>query len=291
MEVSNELHQYQWIVNEGLLRDEGTLYGIAGAGMEEKVAAIRDHYRIKRAVSQTKEQFLNKKIESFNKHFSETSTDTNSLTGVDNPSNLFPIALQLLFYTSICYFNYWFESYWLSPFLQSTFICLGIYLFGLFSVFIGRSIMYNTVQSLSEEKTPINQREKWKIYFEELGVPLIVSLFISILPAKSYPIEFSIMAALFFFMLFLFGGKGLINTLFRARKELRLYSQYLRKNKDHKARTNELYTLQRDLESTIVTLEELNGEEEYKISIFASEYQLAFESRQLANGVSIKKFA
>src|SRR5712664_3781160 len=125
MEVNNELHQYQWIVNEGLLREEGTLYGIAGVRMDEKVAAIRDYYRIKKAVSQIKQEYLNKKIESLNKHFSETLSDTSNLPGVDNPSNLFPIVLQLLFYTGICYFNYWLESYWLSPVLQSTFICLG----------------------------------------------------------------------------------------------------------------------------------------------------------------------
>jgi hypothetical protein len=92
-------------------------------------------------------------------------------------------------------------------------------------------------------------------------------------------------------MLFLLGGKGLINTLFRSRKELALSFQYLRQKKERKKKKQELQTLQKDLESTDAALEELNGEEEYKIKVFASEYKLAFESRQLANGVPMKKLA
>jgi len=62
MEEKIELHQYQWIINEGLLRDEGILYGIAGAGIQEKTEAIRDYYRVKKAASRTKQDHLDKKI-------------------------------------------------------------------------------------------------------------------------------------------------------------------------------------------------------------------------------------
>jgi len=144
--------------------------------------------------------------------------------------------------------------------------------------------MYNATQSLADEKDQTRQREKWKIYLEELGVPVTVSLFISILPARAYPIEYSVVAALFFFMLFLLGGKGLVNTLFRVRKELATGFQHLRQKK----KSNELTSLQGDLESTDAALEELDGEEEYKIKVFTSEYKLALESRQLANGVFVK---
>lgn len=278
MEEKIEPHQYQWIVNEGLLRDEGTLYGIASAGIEEKTQAIRDYYRIKKAAARTKQDNLHKKIADIQERLPQLSSEL---------SSPLPIILQLVIYAGICYFNYWLESYWLSPVFHSTFICLGLYLFGLFSVFIGRSVMYNAAQSLTDEKGQANQREKWKIYLEELGVPLVVSLFIAILPARAYPIEYSIVAALFFFMLFLLGGKGLINTLFRVRKELGHWFQRLRlKRKD-----NELCVMQDDLLATTTTLEELNGEEEYKIKVFTSEYMLAFESRQLTNGAFIKKLA
>jgi len=286
MEVNNEPHQYQWIVNEGLLRDEGTLYGIAGAGLLEKTEAIRDYYRIRKAASRTKQEHLKEQIEELIKLSISSHKDS-----TDTPSNLIPILLQLILYAAICYFNYWLVSYWLSPAIQSVPIFLGLYLFGLFSVFIGRSVMYNAAQSLTEEIAPAEKREKWKIYLEEIGVPLIVSLFIATLPARFYPIEFTIVAVPLFFMLFLLGGKGLINTLFRSRKELARSFQYFRQKKERKKKKLELQTLQKDLESTDAALEELNGEEEYKIKVFASEYKLAFESRQLANGVPMKKLA
>lgn len=85
-------------------------------------------------------------------------------------------------------------------------------------------------------------------------------------------------------MLFLFGGKGLVNTFFRARKEVRVYFQYVRKNRQVDA-------LLEELNSTTAVLAELNAEEEYKIKIFISEYQLAFGSRHLDGGLSMKKFA
>ncbi len=286
MEVNTEPHQYQWIVNEGLLRDEGTLYGIAGAGLLEKTEAIRDYYRVRKAASRTKQEHLKEQIEEYIK-FSIDSYKDNT----EAPSNLIPILSQLVLYAAICYFNYWLVSYWLSPVIRSVPIFLGLYLFGLFSVFIGRSVMYNTALSLTDEKTPAEKREKWKIYLEEIGVPLIVSLFITSLPARSYPIEFTIVAAPLFFMLFLLGGKGLINTLFRSRKELTRSFQYIQQKKERKKKKLELQTLQKDLESTDAALEELNGEEEYKIKVFASEYKLAFESRQLANGLPMKKLA
>ena len=275
MEEKIELHQYQWIINEGLLRDEGILYGIAGADIQEKTEAIRDYYRVKKAASRTKQDHLDKKITEIREQLPMPTAES---------SNLLPVILQLLMYAGICFFNYWLESYWLSPVFHTTSICLGLYLFGLFSVFIGRSVMYNATQSLADEKDQTRQREKWKIYLEELGVPVTVSLFISILPARAYPIEYSVVAALFFFMLFLLGGKGLVNTLFRVRKELATGFQHLRQKK----KSNELTSLQGDLESTDAALEELDGEEEYKIKVFTSEYKLALESRQLANGVFVK---
>jgi hypothetical protein len=291
MEIKTDPHQYQWIINEGLLRDEGTLYGLAGAAIQEKMAAIRDYYRIKKAASRTKKEQLNKKIGEINSELSQALSGPDTPNAIDNPSTPIPIILQLLFYTGICFFNYWLERYWLSPVFHSTFICVGLYLFGLFSVFIGRSIMYNAAQSLADEQNPVAQREKWKIYLEEFGVPLVVSLFISILPARTYPIEYSVLGFLFFFMLFLLGGKGLVNTFFRSGKELALHFQYLGKKKESQAKAKELNVLQNDLELTNATLEGLDGEQEYKIKIFTSEYNLAFENRQIAYSASIKKLA
>jgi hypothetical protein len=291
MEVKNEAHQYQWIVNEGLLRDEGTIYGIAGAAIQEKTEAIRNYYLIKRAALRAKQEHLGKVIEELNTGLLEPLAGSADLAGGSSSFNLIPVTLQLLLYIGICYFNFFLELYWLSPVLHSTIICIGLYSFGLFSVFIGRSIMYNSSQSLSDEKPQGERREMWKIYLEEFGVPLIVSLFISILPANSYPRQLSVFAALFFFLLFLLGGKGLVNTFFRFRTESGLRAQSLGKKKDRYLSTQRLLALQEDLCLTLGALEELNGDEAYRINIFTSEYKLAFESRQLAQNMPVKRLA
>jgi hypothetical protein len=291
METANELHQYQWIVNEGLLRDEGTLYGIAGAGLDEKVEAIREYYRIKKAASLTKQEQVVKKMTDLCKDPQDSLVSAGGSTTLEQPPNLIPVLLQFFIYIGICFFNYSLERYWLAPVFTSAFICLGLYAFGLFSVFIGRSVMYNTAESLALQKGGGGQREQWKIYFEEFGVALVVALFITILPRKFYPLEYSIIAAVFFFMLFLFGGKGLVNTFFRARGEIGKHITHMRKSRKDKEKARGLDALQADLAVTTTTLEELAGEEQYRIKVFMSEYNLAFESRQLAAVKSIKKLA
>lgn len=282
MEIKNEPNQYQWIINEGLLRDEGTLFGIAGANIEDKITAIRDYYRIKKAATQTKREQLDKEMEELQSDLAKALSKIPDLESNSKSINLVPTFLQIFLYGGICYFNFYLESYWLSPVIHSTLICVGLYLFGLFSVFIGRSIMYNAAGALAEDKAGVGKREAWKIYLEEFGVPLVVSLFISILPANAYPIHISVIATLFFFLLFLLGGKGLVNTFFRARAELGWLFQNARRKRDQKKKLKKRNILQEELGKALAILGELNGEEDYKIKILTSEYKLAFESRQLA---------
>jgi hypothetical protein len=148
MEVTTEPHQYQWITNEGLLRDEGILFGLAGAAIQDKIEAIRDYYRIKKAAPQTQRERLEKEIEDLDADLQKTSPGAVAGENKDRRINLVPATLQLFLYAGICYFNFYLEIYWLSPVLHSTMIYVGLYLFGLFSVFMGRGIMYNSLRTL-----------------------------------------------------------------------------------------------------------------------------------------------
>jgi hypothetical protein len=291
MDVKNETYQYQWIINEGLLRDEGTLYGIAGANSQEKLEAIRNYYRIRKAAAHARRDQLEKEIDRLDKEVAVTPGGSGFNENQGRESDLVPIMLQLLLYGGICYFNFYLEIYWLSPAIHSIFICVGLYLFGLFSVFIGRSIMYNSASSLTDVKLDGVRREKWKIYFEEFAVPVVVSVFISVLPAHAYSLPISVIVALVFFLLFLLGGKGLVNSLFRARVESGRWFQTIRRKKDEKTRMAKVHALQEELNSAVSSLEELNGEEEYRINVFTSEYKLASQGRQHDATISVKKLA
>jgi hypothetical protein len=289
MEVKNEPHQYQWIINEGLLRDEGTLFGIAGAAIGDKIDAIRDYYRIRKAAARTKRELLDKKVETVRGETAKSLTEKEEVEAKISSVNLVPLVLQVLLYAAICYFNFFLIIYWLTPTIHSFFICLGLYLFGLFSVFVGRSILYNAAAALNGEVADSSSRERWKIYFEELGVPLVVSLFIAILPSTNYPLRFSVIAALLLFLLFLLSGKGLVNTIFRTREEVGRLAVRARRRRIHRRNLVRLDAVQEEWRQAAAELEELDGEEAYKIRILTSEYQLAFESRQLASGHPAKK--
>jgi hypothetical protein len=291
MEVKNESYQFQWIINEGLLRDEGTLFGIAGADLEEKITAIRDFYRIRKAPAQARREQLDKEMSAVESDLASVLAEMNDPRDGRKATNLGPVALQMFLYGGICYFNFFLESYWLSPVIHTPFICIGLYLFGLFSVFIGRSIMYNGAGALVDGKDSQGKRETWKIYLEEWGVPLVVSLFICLLSAKAYPIEISVIAGLFFFLLFLLGGKGLVNTFFRARAELGYLFENAGRKRARRRMSRRLNGLHGEQGGVLASIGELDGEEEYKINILTSEYKLAFESRQLAGPVSVKKSA
>jgi len=291
METKNEADAYQWILNEGLLRDEGTLFGIAGAATKDKIAAIRDYYRIKKAAAQTKRHQLEKEVEQLRGELSKERAESGGAANSRRSMNLAPTVLQVGLYGGICFFNYYLEVYWLSPVLHSTFICVGLYLFGLFPVFSGRSILYNRARALYAEEATGEQRENWKMYFEEFGVPLAVAGFISVLPAKAYPLSYSILAALVFFMLFLLSGKGLVNTFFKIQAEAGCWWQVVRRRRERKKQFKKLEILENERGLVAAELEALEGEEDYRINIFTSEYQLAFESRQLAGNGSLKKLA
>jgi hypothetical protein len=301
--------EYPWITNEGLLRDEGTLFGIAGAPIEDKLNAIRNFYYTRKAIPIQKKEgsdqqitTLNTSINSINIEVQKLQAEnTTRLTEDRKPFNLVPVAFQFLVYTCVCYFNYYLLKFWLSSAIVSESICIGLYLFGLSSVFLGRSIMYNSDQTISTEKDTIN-REQWKVYLEEFGVPAIVALFICTLTFRHYPVEYTIAAFIFFFFLFLFSGKGLINQQFRLRKELASWLNYtrgtLKFNKEKrqllKKKTeaeNSIMTLRKETQEPATILRELGAEEAYKIHVFLSEYNLASGSRQSLNKSQLKKLA
>lgn len=303
--------QYQWITNEGLLRDEGTLYGIANADITDKLNAIVDYYDIQRADSRQKKDSLIKRrteheiiLQSIPSELEQLKEKLTITFAEYPPGNLLPVTFQLIAYLSICIFNYYLIEYWLSPVITSKLICLGFYTFGLFSVFIGRSILYNRTNSLSEGKEePTNiPREKWKIYLEEFGIPAIVALFICTLTFRSYPLEYSIVAFLFLFLLFLFSGKGLINTLFRLKKEftnswasLKSLFKFRKERKalnmKFKETENAIMETDKELERPEAFLMEQDAEQAYKTHIFLSEYRLAQQGQESLRPSQLSQFA
>jgi hypothetical protein len=302
----------EWIDNDGLLRDEGVLFGIAETDFSEKVDSIKSGFdKVKGAFVITQKHIedsligIEKEEEKGLDAIVEIKKQLTALraNNVVGTHSVLPGLFQLIAYTAICFFNYYLMLYWLKPvFAEQTLIPIGLYLFGLLSVFMGRAMVYNSsslVQSEGDEGRPV--REKWKILLEELGIPIVVSGFISILSFKFYPVEWSVAAFLLFFFLFSFSGKGLVNIIHTNYRYLKLQIKHRKSIRDKKkeikgeeftliALEKRKETLEKELQIPATKLSELNALLSYKIKIFESEYNLAKEARSQLSGKQVASF-
>src|SRR6185437_16029324 len=114
-------------------------------------------------------------------------------------------------------------------------------------------------------------RERWKIYFEEFAVPLVVALFIAILPVNFHPINVTTIAAVLFFLLFLLSGKGLVNTFFRARAEIGRLAERHRRRRAYRNSVKEMNAAQEEWRVAAAEWGELDAEKAYKINVLNSE--------------------
>jgi hypothetical protein len=304
---------YEWIDNDGLLRDEGVLFGIAEADMVEKVAAIENRFTQLSSPIRNKINLIDNGISKLNNSKEEIKQDISRVqvqkiqletSKQKMHYHLFPMIIQLVAYASICYFNFYLVKYCLAPVFKNYFIPVGVYLFGLFSVFIGRTMFYNNEQSIQNSEAEQGTREKWKVWLEELGIPLVVSFFIVVLSYKYFPVEQSVAVFLLFFFLFSFAGKGLINSFYRVRKEWGLNFVQIQERFAARTEIRKLNKLLKKWDTKLVELsEEINKKEAerlrsinqldavmsvliYKIKLFKSEYNLAKETSQTFSDVN-----
>ena len=302
----------EWVDNDGLLRDEGVLFGIAEADYSIKIDSIKSAFdKVKASFIITREQ-LQDLIKSTEKEEDKcldniTQAKKESDQIKSNPINsthqLLPGLFQLLGYGAVCYFNYYLLVYWLRPvFPGQNYIPLGLYLFGSLSVFMGKALVYNSSAAIQRtESNSEPKREKWKVILEEMGIPLIVSIFICTLSFRSYPIEWSIAAFALFFFLFSFSGKGLINLIHINYRHLKLQLKHWKltigKKKEIKKQVRLLARLEKkgetalsDLKAPETRILELDALFSYKLKIFESEYNLAREARSELSTKQVSSF-
>jgi hypothetical protein len=303
---TRQQEDFTWILNEGMLRDEGSLFGIAGAEITDKLESINSYYQTKTAFPQQQKRYLEEKIASLKAEIESARDELAEVRSAQQASvskekisyQLWPVAFQFLAILAVSCFNFFLVRYWLSPVITSDVICLGIYLCGLFSVYIGRSIILNSGDEDSDE---VSNAVLKKSYLREFGVAAAVSFFICTITFKSYPVQNSVAAFLLMFLLFLC-GKVLVNTLFRLKKEINASFRIMKTR--YKARRQErnfsrkMEEAEKALRESIealqepeITLAKLQAEQQYKTHVFRSEYNLALQSRQALNKPSLKQLA
>lgn len=288
-----EPEQFLWIKNEGLLRDEGILFGIAAADIADKLAAI-DHYYSMQNASDT--QLVKRLQENLQQNLKDQDEKKNELIALSapqpknpTPHQFFPVLMQLVVYLAVAGANLYLVNFWMIEFPFP--ICLGIYLFGISGLFIGASILYNHNAAITTRNAEEGKREKWKVYLEEFGIPLVTSAAIVALSWKYWePIE-SICVGLLCFFLFLYTGKAAISLFYRIRKEggafFRIVGNAWKRSGNRRGLKLTLKRLKRaasDLEQrlqeALASIERNEADRDYRIKLFRSEYTLAGSSRE-----------
>ena len=304
---------FQWINSEGLLRDEGALFGIAAADITDKLNAIASYFKTRAASEAQKKQYLDQKMQEIDLVLSISRKELEKVKSnsgeVPRPvNNVLPLLFQVLAIVSVCVFNFFLVKWWLSPAIGSDIICLGIYLFGLFSVYMGRGLIQQLPAGGAAEKretpddtgNPVPKKKEGKFPEREFSVAVVVALFICTLTFRFYPLEHTVAAFLLLFILFL-GGKVLINTLLNLREEaagwLRFISERFTLQKKEKRLTKSIQKSEAFLDKTrleliepATILKKLEAEQEYKTRVFLSEYNLALQSRAASTKSQAKQF-
>lgn len=298
-----------WIENDGLLRDEGALFGLSGLeeGVDHKTSAIRKYFDEKIATVQQKKERLDQreaelenrkeKVEERIENLEETARGAEAderesrAGGPQSDSHVLARYLfGLVFAALMCVGNFYLVYELLSPhFEQPLLISLGVYCAGLFSVFTPRSIFY--VSSKSQEKEE-GSPDLWKTWLVEAGMPFSASIFVVVWAYPRLGIGRSVGVFLFLLALFLLSGKLLLSMMPRLLRDIgrvrtnlaTWWRQRRAKRRAEKLRSNKVEKLEEELEGVRESRKQLEGIDEIKsrrestVELFVSEFKLAKEA-------------
>ena len=213
---------FAWIENDGLLRDEGVLFGLSGTKPDEKVATIRRYYDRDLARVRARRELFAEHLRQA--HEARDTIRTSVVTLREQLHDLtveLPLSSHgfhrtltgLVSYGLVVIANFWLLYEWLRPeFEQPAIVALGVYAFGLLSLFRPRAYLYDDAPA----DGPDTQRPlTWKVAVEEFGIPLVAALLPVAWSWGRHPIGQSVALFLFTLFVFLSAGKGLLSSVRR----------------------------------------------------------------------------
>lgn len=306
------LKEIDWLSDENLLRDEGAYYGLSGAGPEEKIESIKKCFselmaRFMSVVDSLLQEInqLKNEIQSAEISLDEKYASLEEIIKLnDYPHKWFRQVTGLLVYFFGIGFTFWLIYDRLDGAVNyPILISLGCYILGAFSLFHERSILFFKNQIVRDDQ---GNREPWKIYLEEFGIPFIVSLFVLLVSfdVSKWHVELSI--GLLIYILLLFSGKGFLAYIQRVNSETKYYSLSRQKRKNNKRKaqkyqedikeleikikqnTEKIEQKSTELRAAQVNVDYLNAQCDAKVALFLSEYRFAKEFRQHAPEEEIK---
>jgi hypothetical protein len=307
-EAFNGLPEYsfEWLNDEHALREEGAYYGLVEGDTQEKENAIRQYFQIFI-------QSLLKGIEIDENSLTNLATDVAQLEDLkikkqaEKESWQVPMDFQqhlfyryligITAYALILLFNFGliYETLALST-KYPLWLSLGVYLFCMLSQIRRVSNVYSSDSHVVP--AVLASEERWKVYAEEYGIPLVGALFVVLFGQPGTALQGS-MIFLLVLTLFIYAGKGFWQSWFHVQEEFKI----LQNNRTAK-RNKQLKLTELDAEILVLNGKIERSQEEKRtlgakirelhvqlaraeahmvatISYFKSEFDLARSSKRL----------
>jgi hypothetical protein len=292
---------YVWIINDGLLRDEGVIFGLSGANPADKIEAIKSYYEEVKASHESFQTFYEEKIGASEKELEDNRSRMKLLeeqgrnmivpksTVEGNTILRYIVGLALMIIA--VYGSYYIIEYYIAP-IYGTLATLGIFFFAIFSQMVPISSWVRPNDGTVVE--PGNKQKRIAEFLLELGPPFSATLLTGYLIYKqSNDIALCIFLSFFLFFLLFFSGKlilGISQTVFQQTNKLKAVLKERRKVKSTlKKNGEEVSDLLQKVQNisieisgydekkraAIAAIEELTEKSLHKVKLFMSEYELA----------------
>lgn len=251
--VSTQVVIPYWLEDEDTLRDEGVLFGLSESDPTEKTDIIHKYFSHLAAPHLSNIEQHNEQIQEQNLFIGQKSNRIEELenklknlvvTKSDSEHHLPRTLIGLSLSIAMCIGNFFLIKESLKPaFAESTWISLGVFMAGMFSLF-GRISMFHDTES----------KVSWRSLLEEIGLPFAAALFVfaNILPYQG--IWQGIALFIFVFFLFLFAGKLLLSNVTVLRNDLHTLSNISR---DRQESENNTQNWEGEIQSLKIEVDEL----------------------------------
>ena len=295
-----------WLEDEGTLRDEGVLFGLSESDPTEKTDIIQKYFSQLVAEPSGNIEQHNERIQELNLFIGQKTDrieelkerlNTHQIVSSESDHHLPRTLIGLGLCVAMCIGNFFLIRESLRPaFTESSWIALGIFLAGMFSLF-GRISLFHTPDS----------KVTWKPLLEEIGLPFAASLFVfaNVLPSQSWLQATALFVFVFF--LFVFAGKLLLSNITVLRNDLQSWLGTQRNQKQFTHDSNnwesEILDLQEEVDALRVKKwqvlreqsaaeterERLYAKRDMLIKLFESEFFLARRMKNQLTGKQLNE--
>ena len=290
-----------WLEDEDTLRDEGVLFGLSESESTEKTDIIYKYFSHLTAELHGAIEQQNERIQELNLFIGQKSSRIEALTEklynhtapkLTSEHQLPRTLIGLFLSIAMCIGNFYLIRESLKPaFTESSWIALGVFLAGMFSLFGRISLFHDTDSKLS-----------WRSLLEEIGMPFASALFVFANVLQHQNWLQAVALFVFVFFLFLFAGKLFLSNITVLRNDLKIWTGAINDRKDATGNVEnweaEILQLQEEVDELRVKkwqiLREQTGSESERdrlfarrdmlIKLFESEFHLARRMKNQLTG-------